>query len=133
VLSLLGTSLTIADGLLTPAVSVTSAVEGLTLVSTLRVGTDTMPIAIAFLVVIFASQQFGTAKISLVYAPIVAIWLTILAATGIASITYAPQIWRAWNPAEAVNWFRRGTFWQLGGVMLAITGCEVRRSADRSR
>lgn len=97
-LSLLGTAFTIADGLLTPAVSITSAVEGLSLVTSLEIGKSTMGISIAVLFVIFSAQRFGTAAFSRAYSPIVVAWLLWLGGTGIAMIVEYPGIWRALNP-----------------------------------
>ncbi|EIN06328.1 potassium transporter [Punctularia strigosozonata HHB-11173 SS5] len=122
---LFGTSLTMADGILTPAVSVTSAMGGMA-VAKPSVSSDVIPISIAFLVVLFLAQPFGTAKISYVFAPITCIWLLLLVATGIVNIVSYPGIFRAVDPSRAILWFvRTKNFDALSGVLLALTGCEA--------
>jgi len=123
--SLFGTALTMADGILTPAVSVTSAVGGIA-VAKPEVANDIIPISIAFLAALFLIQRFGTAKIGFIYAPFTFIWLVLIGASGIANITWYPGIWRAYDPSRAVLWFvRTGNYDYLAGVLLAVTGCEA--------
>lgn len=122
---LFGTSLTMADGIFTPAVSVTSAVGGIA-VAKQSVTNDTIPISIAFLVVLFLMQRFGTASISFLFAPIALLWFLALAATGIYNITFYPGIFRAFDPSRAVLLFvRTKNYDLLAGVLLALTGCEA--------
>ncbi|KAF5347446.1 hypothetical protein D9756_011104 [Leucocoprinus leucothites] len=123
--SLFGTSLAMADGVLTAAVSVTSAVGGIA-VAKPEVAQDAMPISIAFLVALFIAQPFGTARLASVFAPITCCWLLLLAATGIFNITAFPGIWRAYDPSRAVMYFvRTKNYDTLAGVLLAVTGCEA--------
>lgn len=123
--AIFGTGLTLADGVLTPAVSVVSAVEGIA-VAKPSVANATAGVSIAFLFGLFAIQRVGTQKISLVFAPVTAIWLALLGATGIYNITTYPGIWRAYDPSRAIMWFvRTKDYDQLSGVLLAITGCEA--------
>ncbi|KZO92922.1 potassium transporter [Calocera viscosa TUFC12733] len=123
--SLFGTALTMADGILTPAVSVTSAVGGIA-VAKPEVANDIIPISIAFLAALFLIQRFGTAKISFIFSPFTAIWLLLIGGSGIANITWYPGIWRAYDPSRAVLWFvRTGNYDYLAGVLLAVTGCEA--------
>ncbi|KAF8918970.1 potassium transporter [Mucidula mucida] len=122
---LFGTSLTMADGMFTPAVSVTSAVGGIA-VAQASVADHIVPISIAFLLVIFFVQQFGTAKLAYTFSPIAFIWFLLLAATGIYNITSFPGIFRAFDPSRAVMLFvRTGDYDLLAGVLLAVTGCEA--------
>jgi KUP system potassium uptake protein len=122
---LFGTSLTIADGIFTPAVSVTSAVAGIA-VSKPSVNSDTVPISIAILVVLFLSQRFGTAKLAFLFAPVAFVWFLILMGTGIYNITFHPGIFRAFDPSRAVMLFVRTKDYDiLAGVLLALTGCEA--------
>ncbi|KAH9014764.1 potassium transporter [Lactarius pseudohatsudake] len=123
--ALFGTSLTMADGVLTAAVSVTSAVGGIA-VAKPSVASHVVAISIAFLLVLFLSQPLGTARLSSVFAPITFIWLLLLAATGIYNITKFPGIFRAFDPSRAIMYFvRTGEYDTLAGVLLAVTGCEA--------
>ncbi|KAF8882060.1 potassium transporter, partial [Gymnopilus junonius] len=124
-LSLFGTALTMADGVFTPAVSVTSAVGGIA-VAKPSVSHDVVPISIAFLVVLFAAQQFGTARLSFLFSPLAFLWFLLLIGTGIYNITFFPGIFRAFDPSRAVLLFvRTRNYDLLAGVLLSITGCEA--------
>lgn len=123
--SLFGTALTFADGMLTPAVSVTSAVSGIALVAP-KLNDNIGPISIAIIVALFLIQRFGTAKVSAVFSPVTAVWLTLLFTTGIYNVTSYPAIFRAFDPSRAVLWFvRTKEYDNLSGVLLAVTGCEA--------
>ncbi|KAF8627441.1 hypothetical protein AX17_006255 [Amanita inopinata Kibby_2008] len=122
---LFGTALTMADGILTPAVSVTSAVGGIG-VAKPSINNDVIPISIAFLLMLFMIQRFGTSRISLSFAPISFCWLLSLMLTGIYNVTRYPGIFRAFDPSRAIMLFvRTGDYNKLGGVLLAVTGCEA--------
>ncbi|KAG8951578.1 hypothetical protein FRC04_005865 [Tulasnella sp. 424] len=123
--TLFGTSLSIADGILTPAVSVTSAVGGIAIAKP-SVINHIAPISIAFLVVLFLAQRFGVAKLGLTFAPITLIWLLLLGGTGIYNITRYPGIFRAFDPSRLVLFFVRTKHYDyLAGILLAVTGCEA--------
>ncbi|PPR03507.1 hypothetical protein CVT24_006995 [Panaeolus cyanescens] len=125
ILALFGTSLTMADGMLTPAVSVTSAVSGIG-VAKPGVTNKITGISIAFLFALFFVQQFGTAGLAFTFAPIAFIWFLTLAGTGIYNITFFPGIFRAFDPSRAILLFvRTKNYDLLAGVLLAITGCEA--------
>nr|ODN93273.1 potassium uptake protein [Cryptococcus depauperatus CBS 7841] len=120
-----GTALTLSDGILTPAVSVTSAVGGIA-VSRPSIIKSVVPISIAFLVVLFAIQRFGTHRIAVCFAPITFIWLLLLGGCGIYNITHHPAIFRAFDPSRAVMWFvRTKNYDYLSGVILCLTGSEA--------
>ncbi|KAJ7029293.1 potassium transporter [Mycena alexandri] len=122
---LFGTALTIADGMFTPAVSVTSAVGGIA-VAKASVSAQIIPISIVLLLVLFIAQRFGTASLSFMFAPISFVWFLLLAGTGVANITSHPGIFRAVDPSRAVMLFvRTGDYDILAGVLLAVTGCEA--------
>ncbi|KAF8964236.1 potassium transporter [Flammula alnicola] len=122
---LFGTSLTMADGILTPAVSVTSAVAGIG-VAKPSVNSDITPIAIVFLLALFFVQQFGTSRLAFTFAPISFIWFLLLMGTGIYNITFFPGIFRAFDPSRAILLFvRTKDYSLLAGVLLAVTGCEA--------
>ncbi|KAK7457024.1 hypothetical protein VKT23_010327 [Stygiomarasmius scandens] len=122
---LFGTALTLADGVFTPAVSVTSAVGGIA-VAKPEVTQNIVPISIAFLVALFCIQRFGTSGLAFVFAPIAFIWFLLLIGIGIYNITLYPGIFRAFDPSRAVMLFvRTGDYDILSGVVLALTGCEA--------
>ncbi|KIY46745.1 potassium transporter [Fistulina hepatica ATCC 64428] len=117
--------LTMADGTLTPAVSVTSAVGGIA-VAKPSVSNDITPISIIILVVLFLVQRFGTSKLSFMFSPIAFIWFLLLASTGIYNITTYPGIFRAFDPSRAVMLFvRTKDYDKLAGILLCVTGCEA--------
>ncbi|KIY68292.1 potassium transporter [Cylindrobasidium torrendii FP15055 ss-10] len=123
--SLAGTALTMADGVFTPAVSVTSAVGGIA-VAKASVTEDIVPISIAFLLVLFFVQQFGTARLAVTFAPISMIWFLLILSTGIYNITTYPGIFRALDPSRAVMLFvRTKDYGLLSGILLSVTGCEA--------
>ncbi|PPQ85166.1 hypothetical protein CVT25_004173 [Psilocybe cyanescens] len=118
-------SLTMADGIFTPAVSVTSAVAGIGVAKPSVVG-DITVISIAFLVALFLVQQFGTARLSFLFSPISFLWFLLLIGTGIYNITFFPGIFRAFDPSRAVLLFVRTKDYDLlAGILLAVTGCEA--------
>ncbi|THU95303.1 potassium transporter [Dendrothele bispora CBS 962.96] len=122
---LFGTALTLADGVFTPAVSVTSAVGGIA-VAKPEVTQNIIPISIGFLIALFCIQRFGTSGLATVFAPIAFIWFILLIGVGIYNITLYPGIFRAFDPSRAVLLFvRTGNYDILSGVVLALTGCEA--------
>lgn len=122
---LFATGLTMADGILTPAVSVTSAAAGVA-VAKPSISNDITGIALAFLIPFFLVQPFGTGWLGYGFAPITFIWLLLLGGTGIANITAHPGIFRAFDPSRAILWFvRTKNYDYLAGVLLAVTGCEA--------
>lgn len=124
-LCFVGCSLVISDGLLTPTTSVLSAVEGIK-VQAPSIGDSVLPISCVVLIFLFFIQRFGSGKVSLVFAPIIFLWLGMLAGTGIYNITLHPAILKAFSPAIAVKYLvRRGGINVLGSVMLCITGTEA--------
>ncbi|KAJ3818862.1 potassium transporter [Lentinula raphanica] len=123
--SLLGTALTMADGVFTPAVSVTSAVGGIAVAKS-SVESQIVPISIAFLVVLFLAQQFGTGRLAFAFAPISFVWFLLLIGTGLYNISTYPGIFRALDPSRAVLLFvRTRNYDLLAGILLAVTGCEA--------
>ncbi len=125
--AILGLALFYGDGMLTPAISVLSAVE--------YVGDDVpslvpiiVPLTLAILVGLFAFQNRGTAKIGGLFGPIMAIWFIVMGVIGINAVIKTPQILLALNPYYAVAFlFSKPlvTFVSLGSVVLAVTGCEA--------
>ncbi|KAF5315194.1 hypothetical protein D9619_007278 [Psilocybe cf. subviscida] len=122
---LFGTALTMADGIFTPAVSVTSAVSGIA-VAKPSVGSDITPVSIAFLIAFFFAQQVGTARLAFTFAPIAFIWFLLLMGTGIYNCTFYPGIFRAFDPSRAILLFvRTKNYDLLSGIFLAVTGSEA--------
>ncbi|CAG8592508.1 34022_t:CDS:2, partial [Racocetra persica] len=103
---LIGASLVMSDGLLTPAISVISAVEGMA-VSAPSLKPAIVPISCIILVVLFLLQQFGTGKVGNLFAPIVSLWFIALASVGIWNISQYPEIFKAYNPYYAFDYFIR--------------------------
>ena len=126
-LGIFGAALLFGDGMLTPAISVLSAVEGLQIAAP-HLGHLVIPITIAILILLFLFQKRGTAKVGSLFGPIIIVWFVVLAALGIASISANPQVLKAVNPWLAVSLFLRtpqDAFLVLGGVFLVVTGGEA--------
>ncbi|MGZ3736127.1 MAG: potassium transporter Kup, partial [Bdellovibrionota bacterium] len=126
-LGVFGAALLFGDGMITPAISVLSAVEGLE-VATPLFNPYVIPLTIAILVALFVAQQQGTAKIGSVFGPIMVVWFGVLAALGIYWIWQAPDVLYSANPAYAISFFRdnhRTGFLVLGSVFLVVTGGEA--------
>ncbi|KAB1207928.1 putative potassium transporter 12 [Morella rubra] len=128
-LVLMGTSMVIGDGILTPAISVMSAVSGLQ--GELEgFGTNAVVIvSIVILVGLFCIQQFGTGKVGFMFAPILALWFFSLGSIGIYNLVkYDLTVLRAFNPAYIYFFFKKNSkdAWSaLGGCVLCITGAEA--------
>ncbi len=126
-LGVFGTALLYGDGLITPAISVLSAVEGFE-VATPAFNRWVIPVAIAILVALFAGQHRGTAGIARVFSPIMVVWFTVLGALGLAQIVDHPGVLRAVSPTYAIELFvsePRRAFIALGSVFLVVTGGEA--------
>ena len=130
VMAFVGVSLLIGDGVITPAISILSAVEGLTLVPGLE---DTpkgiiVGLALSLTVVLFAVQRRGSGAVSGVFGPIMAVWFGTLALSGCASIVQTPQVLKALNPWYAVEFMLHNgfaSFFVLSEVILCATGGEA--------
>jgi len=124
--ALMGLALFYGDGMLTPAISVLSAMEGLGASDAFKPWI--MPITLVILVVLFLLQNRGTEKIGRVFGPIMVLWFVVLAVLGGIEIAKQPQILLAANPAYAVALFVTEpwtAFVALGSVVLSVTGCEA--------
>jgi KUP system potassium uptake protein len=122
-----GAALLYGDGIITPAISVLGAIEGLT-VATPIFSPYVVPITICILVVLFLFQSKGTAKVGRVFGPITLMWFTALALLGIAQIVRYPEVIVAVNPLHALDFFVRNGwhgFLILGSVFLVVTGGEA--------
>ena len=126
-LGMFAASLFYGDILITPAISVLSAVEGLS-VATPRFGHWVVPIAVALLVALFLFQRRGTARVGRIFGPLMVAWFLGLAALGAASIAESPGVLYAVNPAYAVTFVTAHPGWALlvcGAVFLCLTGAEA--------
>lgn len=127
VLAILGAALLYSDGIITPAISVLSAVEGLELIAP---GLDAwiVPLAVLILFCLFPFQSRGTARVARLFGPILAFWFVTIGLLGLSSIISMPSILKALNPAWALRLLTREgplSFGILGSVFLAMTGAEV--------
>ena len=126
-LGLFGAALLYGDGIITPAISVLGAMEGL------QVGAPAferfvVPATLVILFVLFLFQKHGTAKVGVVFGPVMMAWFVTLAVLGVAEIRHAPRIFTAVNPIYAVRFFASNgmhAFILLGAVVLAVTGAEA--------
>jgi len=126
-LGVFGAALFYGDSILTPAISVLSATEGLELIAP-SFKPLIMPASIAILIALFAFQRFGTATVGKLFGPIIIVWFVTLGAVGITHILENPQILRALNPLYAFHFLAdrgAGVFLAVGAVVLAITGAEA--------
>ncbi|RCS31529.1 potassium transporter Kup [Rhodanobacter denitrificans] len=122
-----GAALFYGDGVITPAISVLGAVEGLGVAAP---GLDkyVVWIALAILLVMFAVQRHGTHSVGRAFAPVMALWFVVLAVLGVRQIITNPQVLSAVNPLHAIRFFinhGNTSFIALGGVVLALTGAEA--------
>lgn len=127
--AMLGGAALLADGIITPPISISSAIEGLGELPVLR-GMETDSVVIIVLIILslfFFLQQFGTASIGKIFGPIMLTWFTMLAILGSIHVFYDPTIFKALSPHYAIEFL--GTypegFWLLGAVFLCSTGAEA--------
>jgi KUP system potassium uptake protein len=126
-LGVLGASLFYGDSVITPAISVLSAVEGLETVNS-GLKDSVLPIGIAILALLFIVQRFGTHVVGRFFGPIMVLWFLVLAATGLDGISQHPAILRALSPTYIATFVADHpyvTFIALGAVVLCITGAEA--------
>jgi KUP system potassium uptake protein len=126
-MGLLGAALIYGDGVITPAISVLSALEGVNVV-TATFKPFVMPMAVLILLGLFAAQRFGTDKIGRAFGPIMMLWFIVIAVLGTASIAHHPGVVAALDPSYAVRFMASSGgagFLVLGGVFLCITGGEA--------
>jgi KUP system potassium uptake protein len=126
-LGLFGGALLFGDGMITPAISVLSAIEGLE-VAAPQLGAYVVPVTIGILIFLFFIQRRGTAGIGLVFGPIIVVWFLTLAVLGVLSIVRAPEVLAAVNPLYAIRFFLRNGvsgYLVLGAVFLVATGGEA--------
>ena len=126
-LGIFGASLFFGDSMITPAISVLSAVEGLKVVEP-SLAHLVVPITAAIVCVLFASQRYGTAAVGRLFGPVMVVWFLVIGACGISGIAVHPQVLEALSPSYALDFLfgHFGTaFFSLAAVVLAFTGAEA--------
>lgn len=124
VIAVIGASTLLADGVITPAITVTTAIEGLEGISP---DLPVMPVVIAIITVIFFVQRFGTEHIGRTFGTFMLLWFLLLGVVGAAALTACPQVLKAFNPYYAVRLLVESPSWFfiLGAVFLCTTGAEA--------
>ena len=124
ILTMIGGAALLADGVITPSITVTSAIEGLRL---FKADIPVVPIVLIIFGVLFFIQQFGTNFVGGSFGPIMVIWFTMLGVLGISQVSLHPDVLRALNPMFAVRFLGEypGGFILLGAVFLCTTGAEA--------
>ena len=122
--AIIGGAALLADGIITPPISVSSAIEGLRIFNP---GIPTVPIVIAILTALFIIQQFGTKFIGQFFGPMMLIWFTMIGVLGFSNLIHHPSVLSAINPYHAFHLISQypGGFWLLGAVFLCTTGAEA--------
>jgi len=126
-LGLFGAALLYGDGMITPAMSVLSAMEGLIVVSD-NFAPLVVPLSVLILVALFVTQRVGTAGVGVIFGPVTFLWFTTIAVLGILEVVKDPAIIAAVNPAFGVHFIfthGRAGFIVMGAVVLAVTGAEA--------
>jgi len=126
-LGLFGAALLYGDGIITPAISVLSAIEGLEIAAP-RVAPYVLPATVVVLFLLFRFQHYGTTRVARVFGPIMLVWFVSIGVLGAAEIARQPEILAALNPWHAVRFFgghRGSVIFILGGVVLTVTGAEA--------
>jgi KUP system potassium uptake protein len=125
--AIIGAGTLLADGIITPPISVSSAIEGLRILYPALTTETIVLIVIGIITLLFAFQQFGTKVVGAAFGPIMLIWFSAIAALGIAQILHYPGVLAALNPMYAIRLlteYPKG-FWLLGAVFLCTTGAEA--------
>jgi KUP system potassium uptake protein len=126
-IGLFAAALLYGDGMITPAISVVSAIEGVGVAFPDLKGWI-IPIALAVLIALFLAQRLGTRGVGALFGPVMLIWFVTLAVLGIVNLVAAPQVLAAISPIHAVDFLRRNSiegFLVLGAVFLVVTGAEA--------
>ncbi len=126
-MGLIGAALIYGDGVITPAISVLSAVEGVN-VATTALKSFILPIAVAILLALFAVQRYGTARIGGAFGPIMLVWFVVIGLLGLLQVVQHPQVLAAVDPAYGVSFLIHSgpkALLVLGGVFLCATGGEA--------
>jgi KUP system potassium uptake protein len=119
-----GGAFLMADGIITPPISVTSAMEG---VYAIKPDLNIQPIVIGILILLFVFQQFGTERIGKVFGPVMLVWFTFMGAVGFLALSHNFSVLKALNPYYTYRFFAESpeNFWLLGSIFLCSTGAEA--------
>ena len=122
--ALVGCAALLADGFITPPISISAAIEGLNIVAP---NLPTIPIVLTILILLFLFQQVGTSLVGRTFGPIMLLWFSVIGGLGLVKVLHYPQILLALNPYHAFNllFHHPGGFWVLGAVFLCTTGAEA--------
>jgi KUP system potassium uptake protein len=122
--ALIGCATLMADGFITPAISISSAVEG---INNINPDFPVLPVVVGIIVLLFSVQQFGTNAIGKAFGPVMLVWFGFLGYLGVINIAKNPEVLAAFNPWYAYNLIFNvdGGFWVLGAVFLCTTGAEA--------
>ncbi len=126
-LAIAGAGLLFGDGIITPSISVLSAMEGLEIANPI-LSPLIIPLTLIILIGLFYAQQFGTARIGVIFGPVMVVWFSVLAIFGVMGIAKQPDIISAVNPMFAVEMIVQHpteVFFLLGSVVLCVTGAEA--------
>ncbi len=125
--AIIGAGTLLADGIITPPISVSSAIEGLRLLDPSLSETTIITIVLVIITLLFAFQQFGTKTVGASFGPIMLVWFSVIGSLGLVQIVHHPAILKALNPTYAIELltvYPKG-FWLLGAVFLCTTGAEA--------
>ena len=124
ILTMIGGGALLADGVITPAITVTSSIEGLRLINP---GISVIPIVLIIFVALFFMQQFGTNFMGVAFGPMMLIWFLMLGTLGFSQVIQHPDVLRALNPVYVVRFLSKypGGFILLGAIFLCTTGAEA--------
>ncbi len=122
--AMIGGAALLADGIITPCISVSSAIEGLRNISP---NIPTIPLVLLILTLLFSAQQLGTKIVGRSFGPLILVWFTMLAVLGLMGLTHHPEVIKGLNPWYALNFLITypSGFWVLGAVFLCSTGAEA--------
>ena len=126
-IAIIGSALLFGDGIITPSISVLSAMEGLAVFDE-GLASWVAPLTTVVLVVFFAVQRFGTGHIARIFGPVMVLWFLVLGLLGLRAIASDPSVLEAVNPYHAVRLIASdpgGTFLLLGSIVLVVTGAEA--------
>lgn len=125
--AIIGCATLISDGFITPAISVTSAIEGLRALNPEISTTTIISIVIVILVGLFVFQQFGSGVVGRVFGPVMFLWFSFIAVMGAHHLVERPEVFKAFNPVYAYHLLVKypGGFWLLGAIFLCTTGAEA--------